>query len=352
MIRIWAGHAISAERFVVSAGELNDEQPRSVTLSYNARHEMTWGYAELQRTIKSITALPDGGKGKPLFLALSNEGEVFHLTGSIPIEKIGGAGVWSDDAEGWGSTVHIALCDGRLYVCGYGSQVYERIAEGDWRRICDRDRPNVADSAFFGLTCRPGQGLIAVCGQKRVKYRTPSAEDQARIDRARAAGDEAGAKALEAQARTIEVPKSSCLYFRDGAGWREAETGFDGGLNACQVLGDGAVLAVGDHGVMIRAEGPDGVEDLSQPGLTENLYTIGLWNSEVTVLGQGGIHVFGPDLSFRRTIALPDGLSLPNRHQVVGEDLFYIDYGGLALYRNEAWQRIVIPDDMWTFAGG
>jgi hypothetical protein len=350
MIRIWAGYATSAERFVISVGELNDDDPRSVILSYNARHEMAWGYADLPRTIKSVTALPDGDRGRPIFFALSNEGDVYSLTGDIPDERIEGAGVWSDDAEGWGSTVHIAECDGRLYACGYGSQVYERVAMGDWSRICDRDRPGVADSAFYGLACRAGRGPVAVCGQKRVKYRTPSAEEQARIDRARASGDEAGAQTLEAQARSVIVPKSSCLYLREGPDWREADTGFDGGLNACLALSDGMVVAVGDHGAIVRAAGPGTVEDHSQPALNDNFYSVAVWGKDLSVLGDGGIHVFSMDLAYRRTIALPEGLTLTNRHQALGDDLFYIDYGGIALYRGETWHRIPIPDDMWALA--
>lgn len=352
MIRIWAGWAVSAERFAISVGELRDENPRSVILMYNAKAERTWGFADLPRTVKSIATVHDAEQDRPIFVPMSNEGDVYFLKAGIPWERIPGAGVWSDDAEGWGSMSHIAACDGQLYACGYGSQVYERLAEGDWRRLCDRDQPGVADSAFFGLTCQPGQGVVAVCGQKRLKYRTPSAEEQARIDQAKASGDKAGAKALKERFRTVEVPASTCLYFRDGAAWREAETGFDGGLNACLALSDGTVLAVGDHGAIVRAQGPEIVEDLSQAGLNDDLYTIGIWNKEMTILGESGIHVFGPDLTYRRTIALPDGLILPNRHQALGEDLFYIDYGGLALYRNDAWQRIPIPDDMWALAGG
>lgn len=351
MIRIWAGWAVSAERFAISVGELNDEAPRSVILLYNAAAERIWGFADLPRTIKSITDLHDAEQNRPIFVPMSNEGDVYFLRPGIPWERIPGAGVWSDDAEGWGPMLHIAACDGRLHGCGYGAQVYERRGEGDWPRLCDRDRPGVADSAFFGLTCRPGGGVVAVCGQKRAKYRTPSPEEQARIDRARAAGDEAGARALDAQARTIEVPVSSCLYLRDGAAWREAETGFDGALNACLALADGTVLAVGDHGAIVRATGPDAVEDLSQPGLNDNLYTIAVWKDELTVLGQTGIHAFGMDMAYRRTIALPEDLTQPNCHQALGSDLIYFDYAGVALYRGEAWQRIPIPDDMWARAG-
>lgn len=350
MIRIWAGWAVSAERFAVSVGPLRDEDPLSVILLFNAGAEVRWGFADLPRTIKSITSMHDAGQGRPIFLPLSNEGDVYLLKDDVPVEKIEGAGVWNDDAEGWGSMGFITNCEGRLYACGYGSQVYERVAEQDWRRLCDRDQPGVADSAFFGLACSPGKGAVAVCGQKRLKYRTPTADEQARIDQAKASGDKAGAKALKERFRTVEVPASTCLYFREGAGWREAETGFDGGLNACLALPDGTVVAVGDHGVILRAAGAAMVEDLSQTGLSDDLYTIGVWNKELTVLGESGIHVFGLDLTYRRTIALPDGLILPNRHQVLGEDLFYIDYQGLALYRGGAWQSIPIPDDMWALA--
>lgn len=349
MIRIWAGYAVSAERFAISIGELRDEDPQSVILMYNARHEITWGYADLPRTIKSITAITDPTTGKPVFVPMSNEGDVYFLTGDIPVEKIEGAGVLSDDAEGYGAMSYITQDEGHLFACGYGSQVYDRRHPDDWLRICDNTLPHIDDSAFFGLACRPGRGPVAVCGQKRIKHNEPNAEQQAQIDQKIAAGDKKAAKALRAKFRTIRVAPTTSLYLRT-ASWQEVETGFSGGLNACVALPTGEILAVGDHGTIVRTTDGGQAEDMSSPGLNENLYSVAAWHQEVAILGELGIHVFDADLAFNRTIPFPNGLSLPNRMQVLGEDIILFDYAGIALFRAGGWQRIPIPEDMWNLA--
>ena len=349
MIKIWAGHAVSRRQFAISIGELRDEDPQSIVLMYNERHEILWGFAELPRTIKSITSIIDPGDGKPVFVPMSNEGDVYFLIGDIPVEKIEGAGVLSDDAEGYGAMSRIAEDHGRLYACGYGSQLYERRREDDWLRLCDLDVQGVEDCAFFGMAIRPGDGPLALCGQKRVQYNDPTPEQHEQIDRARARGDADGADALEERFRTIRVPPSTALYLRNG-GWAEAPTDAPGGLNDCIVMPGGEVVAVGDHGFIVRATDPTATEDLSSVGLTDDLYTVALWQGEVAVLGSAGIHVFDTALAYRRSIELPTDLRTPNRMDVVGRDIILFDYSGVAVLKGDRWERIPIPDDMWALA--
>jgi hypothetical protein len=349
MIRIWAGHAVSRQQFAISIGELRDEDPQSIVLMYNEGHEILWGYAELPRTIKSITSIVDPGDGKPVFVPMSNEGDVYFLIGDIPVEKIAGAGVLSDDAEGYGAMSRIASDNGRLYACGYGSQLYERRQQDDWVRLCDSDMPGVEDCAFFGMAIRPGSGPLALCGQKRVQYNDPTPEQQAQIDRARRSGDAEGADALQQRFRTIRVPPSTALYLRDG-GWTEAPTDARGGLNDCIVMPGGDIVAVGDHGIIVRASGIVATEDLSTIGLTDDFYTISPWQGEIAILGEAGIHVFDTAFAYRRSIELPADLTTPNRMDVVGRDIILFDYGGVAVFKEDQWERIPIPDDMWRLA--
>ncbi|MBX4999255.1 hypothetical protein [Rhizobium lentis] len=349
MIRIWAGHAVSPQQFAFSIGELRDEDPQSIVLTYNEGNEMLWGFAELPRTIKSITSIIDSSDGKPVFVPMSNEGDVYFLIDDIPVEKIAGAGVLSDDSVGYGALSRIADDHGKLYACGYGSQLYERRQEDDWRRLCDFDLPGVEDCAFFGMAIKPGSGPVALCGQKRVQYNDPTAAQQAEIDRARAQGDAEGAEALLERFRTIRVPPSTALYLRTD-GWTEAVTDARGGLNDCIVMSAGQVAAVGDHGFIVRATGPSVTEDLSSIGLTEDLYTIRLWRGDVAILGAGGIHVFDKAFAYRRTIGLPPELNTPNKMDVVEGDIVLFDYSGVAILKDDQWKRIPIPDDMWNLA--
>jgi hypothetical protein len=181
------------------------------------------------------------------------------------------------------------------------------------------------------------------------QYNDLTPRQRAQIDRARASGDAEGADALQERFRTIRVPASTALYLRDG-GWTEAPTDARGGLNDCILMPGGDVVAVGDHGFIVRASGLSAIEDLSSIGLTDDLSTITPWQGGVAILGAAGIHVFDAALAYRRSIEPPADLRTPNRMDVVGRDIILFDYAGVAVLKGDRWERVPIPDDMWALA--
>ena len=69
-------------------------------------------------------------------VALSEEGNfIFIGGGELNEEKIPGAGVYSEDAKGWGYLADLQQIGDRLYACGYKGQVYKRFGPNDWRHV-------------------------------------------------------------------------------------------------------------------------------------------------------------------------------------------------------------------------
>lgn len=64
---------------------------------------------------------------------LSEEGHVRYLGDHPPlVEKIPGAGVFNEDAEGWGYLSDLQQIGEHLYATGYSGQVYKRLAANQW----------------------------------------------------------------------------------------------------------------------------------------------------------------------------------------------------------------------------
>jgi hypothetical protein len=69
-------------------------------------------------------------------VVLSEEGDVQYLGDHPPLkERIHSAGVFNDNAQGWGYLADIQQIGEHLYACGYKGQVYKRFGKNDWRHI-------------------------------------------------------------------------------------------------------------------------------------------------------------------------------------------------------------------------
>lgn len=133
MTRIHAGHAYTHNKFALCIGKLEDDDPSSCLLIYDETFEGLWGFVDVPRILLSVTSFPSETRDKTIYVTMSDEGDVYFIEGDVPVEKIPGAGVRSDDAEDLGPMNRIICDDGLLFACGMGSQVYRRDRGGAGR---------------------------------------------------------------------------------------------------------------------------------------------------------------------------------------------------------------------------
>jgi hypothetical protein len=91
-----------------------------------------WSHDENWRT-SAITYFGSNHEPFDDTVILSEEGHVQYL-GDHPrlVEKIQGAGVFNEDAEGWGYLSDLQQIGDHLYATGYSGQVYKRLAANQW----------------------------------------------------------------------------------------------------------------------------------------------------------------------------------------------------------------------------
>lgn len=100
---------------------------------YEPKSPKEWIYHDLSWCTSAVTAFIPDAVDDWWPCTLSEEGEVEFMDGKNSfVEKIPGAGVYSDDAEGWGYLSDLQQIGEHLYATGYSGQVYKRLAKNHW----------------------------------------------------------------------------------------------------------------------------------------------------------------------------------------------------------------------------
>ncbi|AJC82965.1 hypothetical protein IE4803_PC00419 (plasmid) [Rhizobium etli bv. phaseoli str. IE4803] len=172
---IQAAAAFDADRFAICVGELEYDDPFTAIITYDGRFSQPWSRTDVEREIVDISYMEDEASGGPIPVALSNEGDVYVLKNEqVERSKILGAGVLSDDAEGFGA-VHALVIDGdNQYVVGDSRQLYRREGLGTWQRLsADKSRQDGYEAEHFGNAISLEGSLLIESFQR--SYSAPNA---------------------------------------------------------------------------------------------------------------------------------------------------------------------------------
>ena len=347
MTRIHAGHAYTHNKFALCIGKLEDDDPSSCLLIYDETFVGLWGFVDVPRILLSVTSFPSETRDKTIYVTMSDEGDVYFIEGDVPVEKIPGAGVRSDDAEDLGPMNRIICDDGLLFACGMGSQVYRRDRGGRWTRIGERGRDGLDNSYLNSVAAFQGGALLAVCGHSQVIHRIPTPEEQRRIDAAQAAGDEDLRHRLRAEAAAVEQPATGRFFINYGRGWERVELDTNVHMNDVAVDPGRLTWCVGDGGLVTAARDPAEPEDFSLPDSRDRIHSVRFHDGRRYLLTKTGVRVYGPANEFITDLGLPPGLATPNSVDVVDGAIWYFDYQGVARWKNDRWEIIAIPEDLW-----
>jgi hypothetical protein len=311
-MKIRASGYIAPDLIAAVPTELDDEDPYSRFLMFQDTTEQQVADVDIPRTVVSVCAYPFESDNENVFVALTNEGDLYFLTEEVDYEKIPGAGVLSEDAEDLGSTLAITHKAGILYVCGDGSQVYFRPTKDEWVRICERDVDGMANNFFEGIAA-VGPNKLAVCGY------------------------------------THSRPKHAahgCLYFYNDGKWSPAELPNNQSLYDLVFVDGSRLVAVGGGGTIVAGTGPGTMEDASVEGLLEKFLRIRFDLSKLYVLGKTAIFVFDTKLNLLETLALPSEYSSPKNIEVKQGIIWYFDREGLARHDGAAWTLMPVPPEL------
>ncbi len=279
-------------------------------------------------------------------VALGIDGDVSFIGEAVRTEHIPEAGIDREDEIGRGSMSQIKMFPQGLVACGYGSQVYIRDGAANWSTVAEENIDGLGNNSFEGVeVAKPGS--IAACGYSDPKYRVPTPEEQAELDRIAETGTVREYSAAESRYMPMIRPAGGCLYFLEKSRWRPAELPGNGHLNDVDHLPDGRFLAAGGGGMIVAGRSPDDLEDFSEPDFKEIFCAVRGSASKSYLLAETCIVVLGSDLRTEGTIPLPDELSSPKSLDVLGDIIWYFDHKGVARYRSGEWTVVDLPTGVW-----
>jgi sugar lactone lactonase YvrE len=323
----------------------NEDTGAPLSLCFLHDEEEWRGFVEIPRLVTALSSAKPAGCKEDVFVALSNEGDVYFvdLSGDAPAEKIAGAGFFSDDSKTFGYVLALAVSDATLFACGNGSQVYWRKKKDRWTAtLCDSRDAAIGDCSFRAMDARSPKDIV-VGGFIEPRYdRELTVEGRAYVQRLR----ELGYRAVLEKGKTTK-PAEGCLFSYDGKKWKRLGWPSDEPVVAVlsvdtprakgrlAVAWDGAIFSVARSGAVKQvAEGTGGP-------VTKAVVADG----NLFIANANAVEQRTPDGKLVEMIALPKGTSMPWTFAYADGALWHFDITGLARRKNGKWVRMPLDPD-------
>jgi hypothetical protein len=344
-----AAVALDADHFTICLGELEYDDPFTAIISYDGQFPQPWSRTDVRREIVDVAYLDIGGSEGFVPLALSNEGDVYVLTENrADRSKIPGAGVLSDDAEGFGA-VHALVVDGaRQYVVGNSRQLYQRDGLGDWQRIsADTSHTGGYEAEQFGKAIAIEGGLLIEGSQRPIGETTAADLDPKRWVNMTA--DQFMAMMDEEETERSTRPRLQRLYAYHDASFQQRSVPEDIVISSMYRDPDGSIWLLGINGLIMKSRSDGNFEKLGFHGDTETLFGAARRGSELYMATDTGLRRFdGHKLDVVKPVlnssSWNKNVPVPLAIQAFGDTLIYFDRKhGVARLNGDRWVWAEIP---------
>lgn len=277
-----------------------------------------WSHHDLLQRIKVIGLylLPPDHEYFGL-CSMSDEGDVTLYSETRPIiEKIPGAGVWSEDAEKLGYMNALKQIGDHLYACGDGGQVYIRKGPNQWMHMDEGllQSPDVTERLMLSAINGAHENAIYTLGALGCSGYPPR------------------------------------CYFWNGVQWRQLQLPESAErLTNIYVESEQRIWMCGANGTLLLGNAQDGFRNLS--GVEDNQLFLSLCKfQEKIYLGSNlGLFVYDPAdhaAGIRKVITdLTPDLQDANIVDSVDDILWSIGPKDIARFDGEHWERIHHPDN-------
>jgi photosystem II stability/assembly factor-like uncharacterized protein len=356
--RLRAAHAISTNRFCLAIHELEVDDQFSIILEYDGAYPQPWTRVEVLRNISGVSARADATEQDRPYVAVSDEGDVFFLgERGIVTEKIRGAGIYSDDADGSGAINGISIQTGDLFAFGFGGQVYRREGDNHWIRLAlsDVQASKCGNFAFF---CGGHEKQQFAGGSLAAEFQKAPDELREERRRAAAAGDFDKFQELSKQIESwkedqgiVRIPTGILLAGSPDTLTR-IEIPSNETLTAIHIASPDQIWIVGTGGLILHGNARDGFKDVSFHGdRDKNLVSVTKFRDRMVIASDYALHWFDghilTPLKPKLSPFINKGVPTPLKVQAVDDVLFYFDYKhGVHRYDGENWEEIVIPPEL------
>lgn len=349
---IQAAAAFDADRFTICVGELEYDDPFTAIISYDGRFSQPWSRTDVEREIVDISYMEEEASGGPIPVALSNEGDVYVLKNEqVERSKIPGAGVLSDDAEGFGA-VHTLVIDGdNQYVVGDSRQLYRRESLGTWQRLsADKFREDGYEAEHFGSAISLEGSLLIESFQR--PYSAPNAAQFDPKTWENVSPEQFLKMMKEQRSQRSTKPRVQRVYhYLDGELARLSVP------EDCVIKGlyrdpEQRIWLLGVAGLILKGTIEGGFEKVGFRGDTETLFDAAWYRSELLIATDDGLRRFdGHKLSIVKprlnSAAINGNVPAPLKIQAFDNTLIYFDRKhGVCRWNGQFWSWYQMPPSL------
>jgi len=277
-----------------------------------------WTYKIVDwRACAVTTFIPDDFPDGKL-CALSEEGDVLFTEGRYVEEKIPGAGVYSENAGGWGYLADVQQIGDSLYACGYRGQVYKRFGPNDWRHVDSGllQAPDTAMQDSIALSVINGfdENTIYAAGYQHTDWLPPK------------------------------------VFFYNGQQWRELALpdGTERITNMC-LTSESRIWMCGANGTLLHGNAMEGFRNLSSPDDNQLFTSVCKFQDKIYLGSNMGLFVYDPQKPEHGIKSVFTNL-MPNLQDANIVDrfehvLWSIGPKDIARFDGRTWRRIHHPDN-------
>ncbi|MGO7961253.1 hypothetical protein AB9E29_18295 [Rhizobium leguminosarum] len=349
---IQAAVAFDVDRFAICVGELEYDDPFTAIISYDGRFSQPWSRTDVQREIVDISYMEADPTEGHVPVALSNEGDVYVLKDEhAERSKIPGAGILSEDAEGFGA-VHTLVVEGHSqYVVGDSRQLYRREGFGTWQRLsANKSREDGYEAEHFGKAISLDGSLIVESVQR--PYSAPSAAQLDPKSWENVSPEQFLKMMKEQRSERVTRPRIQRVYHYLDGGFSRLSLPEDCVIRGLYRDPEQRIWLLGVAGLILQGTIERGFEKVGFLGDTETLFSAAWCRSELFAATDDGLRRFdGHKLGIVKpklnSAAINRNIPAPLKIQSFDNTLIYFDRKhGVCRWDGQSWDWYEIPPSL------
>jgi hypothetical protein len=285
-------------------------------ITYDEDDEHVWIFHEVDDIVTSISLFKSPADGLRSFVTLTQEGGVSFMDETELEEKIPGAGVFSEEAKGWGYMSSLKQIGDHLYACGGAGQVYKRQEPNQWQHMDQGilQAPDVKERLLPDVIDGPHENAIYLAGAVSAEGLPPF------------------------------------VYFWNGQAWHSVKLpDVAERITAMHVQSAQRIWLCGANGTLLVGNAREGFQSLSTIDDNQLFTSITEFEGRMYLASNYGLFVYDPQKHWQgiqrvKTTLKPD-LQDANIVDAVDGVLWSIGPKDIARFDGQAWVRIHDPDN-------
>ncbi|MHA6643554.1 hypothetical protein [Mesorhizobium sp. A623] len=310
----------------------------SIVLIHTPRSPQAWQRIEVPFDVMDLARLPQPNDDGAEYIALASTGEAIVLASQLKTERINPEGTFRFIEPGKGMLSAFSELGINLLALGRGGQVYQRGDAADWQVMSDTYPLEDDPTDHINFLCAAAlskEGALFFGGSAQPQ--TKSLDD---ITQSLLRGDIEG---FSRQIMTDVRPIYGTLWRLKAGQWSKVDIPFSGTVTGLKTILEQRVLLATNFGLVGEIIDVDQFENIYAHTDQKNISMLTVWDDRTIVLLDDEIVALDLIAGTDEAIPVPPGFEALQQLQAEGDDVWLVDWRGLARWSGSGWEEVEIP---------